>query len=156
MRVPIVLMLLISTLVAEQLSISADNFSGSEKSGVSIFDGSVKIKKGFDELNASVVEVTLNEKSQPIKYVAKGSVSIRLRTENGSIYTGSAERIVFLPYIEEYRFYDNVQLRQIDKHKQINGDEVVVNIKDGTAVARGDGKRPVIMVFDLPDGASVK
>jgi len=156
LRVPIVLMLLISTLVAEQLSISADNFSGSEKSGVSIFDGSVKIKKGFDELNASVVEVTLNEKSQPIKYVAKGSVSIRLRTENGSIYTGSAERIVFLPYIEEYRFYDNVQLRQIDKHKQINGDEVVVNIKDGTAVARGDGKRPVIMVFDLPDGASVK
>lgn len=134
-----------------QLKIVADHFSGDEKKNVSRFEGNVRISMGSDELNASTVTVELDDQRRPIRYTARGNVSFYLKTEDNASYKGRAQKVIFSPEEEEYRFYRDVHLLQLDEHKQIDGDEVVVNMKAGTATAKGDDKKPVIMIFTLPE-----
>lgn len=140
-------------MAAEQLKIIADAFTANEKAGQSIFEGNVRIKKGSDELNATRLEVYIDSERVPTKYVAEGDASFYIKTDDNSTYQGRAQKVIFLPTKQEYRFYGDVHLMQLDEHKQIDGEEVVVNIKEGTAAARGAKKQPVIMIFNLPDGA---
>ncbi len=146
------LFLLGLTLQAEQtqLKIIADHFSGDEKKNISRFEGNVRISMGTDELNASRVTVKLDADRRPVRYTAEGDVSFFLVTDDNASYRGRAQKVVFTPAEEEYRFYRDVHLIQLNEHKQIDGDEVVVNIKAGTATAKGDEKKPVIMIFTLP------
>ena len=136
---------------AEQLKIVADAFSANEKEGRSVFSGHVRIKMGSDELNATRVEVFIDSSRTPTKYIAEGDASFFLKTDTGSSYRGKAQKVVFLPLKEEYRFSGDVHLMQLNEHKQIDGEEVVVNIQEGTAKARGAEKQPVIMIFNLPE-----
>jgi lipopolysaccharide export system protein LptA len=145
------LVLGMSLCASEQLKIVADEFTANEKAGYTVFEGNVHIKKGSDELNASRVEVHIDSERTPIKYIAEGSASFFIKTEDNSTYRGRAQRVVFLPLEQEYRFYGDVHLKQLDQHKQIDGEEVVVNISKGTATARGAKKQPVIMIFNLPE-----
>ncbi len=138
-------------LAAEQLQIEADSFEGNEKSGRSVFEGHVRIKKGSDELNASRVEVYTDANRTPTKYIAEGNASFFLKTEDNATYRGKAHKVIFKPLEQEYLFYGDVHLMQINEHKQIDGEEVIVNIKKGTAKAKGANKQPVIMIFNLPD-----
>lgn len=143
---------MLSTLFgAEQLRIVADAFSANEKTGRSVFEGHVSIKKGNDELNASRVEVYTTSDRTPTKYIAEGNASFFLKAEDNSTYRGRAQKVIFLPLKQEYCFYGSVHLMQINEHKQIDGEEVVVNIQEGTAAAKGALKQPVIMTFELPD-----
>ena len=137
---------------AEQLRIAADTFYANEKKGRSVFEGHVRIQMGRDELNASRVEVFTDEKHRPVKYVAQGDASFYLMAEDKSTYSGRAQKAIFVPDQQEYRFYGDVHLMQINEHKQIDGEEVTVNIQKGTASARGAEKQPVIMTFELPEG----
>jgi len=136
---------------AEQLKIVADAFTANEKQGRSVFEGHVHVKMGSDELNASRVEVYTDTDRTPTKYVAQGDASFFLKADNGSTYSGKAQKVIFLPLKEEYRFYGDVHLMQHNEHKQIDGEEVVVNIQEGTAAARGAKQQPVIMIFNLPE-----
>lgn len=140
-----------ASLYAEQLTIISEFFEGKEKEGISIFSGNVKIRKGKDELNATKVTVYTDENRMPKKYVAEGNVSFFISTENNASYQGRSQRAVFLPELQEYQFFKGVHLRQIDQHKQIDGDEVIVNIAEGRAIAKGAEREPVIMIFDIQD-----
>ncbi len=144
-------LLLITSLGAEQLKIVAKSFNADEKAGVTVFKGDVKIKKGFDELNASTVTVYTNVKRKPTKYVAKGNVSFYIKTEAQSIYQGKAQKVIFLPLQKEYHFYKNVNIKQLDEKKEIIGEEVVISTVAGQAHAKGDGEKPVIMTFEIEE-----
>ncbi len=141
---------------AEQLKIVAKSFDGDEKRGITTFKGEVKIKKSSDELNASVVTVYTNKKRKPTKYIAKGDVSFYIKTENGSIYKGTAGRAVFIPTKKEYHFYKNVHIEQLDKKKEINGEEVIISTVEGKARAKGGNTKPVVMTFELEDDETKK
>ncbi|MHC3994498.1 lipopolysaccharide transport periplasmic protein LptA [Thiomicrolovo sp. ZZH C-3] len=140
-----------SLYAAEQLRIVADAFTANEKQGRSVFEGNVRIKMGSDELNASRVEVYTAADRTPTKYIASGDASFFLMADDNSSYSGRAQKVIFLPLKEEYRFYGDVHLLQHNEHKQIDGEEVVVNIQEGTAAARGAERQPVIMIFNLPE-----
>lgn len=150
----LLLLTLLSTMLlfgGEQLKIVADHLSASEKEGRSVFEGNVRIKKGADELNASRVEVYVDDERRPTEYVAQGNASFFIRTEDNATYRGRAQKVIYRPQSMEYRFLGDVHLVQLNEHKQIDGDEVVVNIQEGTARAKGADKQPVIMIFDIPD-----
>ncbi|WP_297441255.1 lipopolysaccharide transport periplasmic protein LptA [Sulfurimonas sp.] len=136
---------------AVELKIQANSFSADENKGISIFRGDVQMKKQNDELNATEVTIYTNKKNKPTKFVAIGNVVFVLETKDGSKYKGSANKVIYMPMIKEYRFYDNVHLQQIDKRKEILGDEVVLSIDNGKAYAKGMKKEPVIMIFDIDD-----
>ena len=118
---------LLISVQAEQLKIVANSFSGDEKSGTTVFRGDVKITKGSDELNASVITVYTNAKRKPTKYIAEGSVSFFIMTENKSSYTGTAGKAIFVPAKKEYHFYENVHIQQLNEKKENNGEEVIIS-----------------------------
>ncbi len=138
-------------LSAAELKIISESFEGNEKKGVTIFSGNVKISLESDEMNASVVTVFTDKDHVPYKYIAKGDVSFFISTKSGARYKGSAQKAIFMPEKSIYEFYKDVRLRQIDEQKLISGDEVVVNIKDGTARAKGAEKEPVVMILHIKD-----
>jgi len=146
-----ILTFLTGLLNAIELKIISKSFEGNEKEGVSIFTGNVKISKGTDEMNASKVIIYTDKERSPYKYIAEGKVSFFITAENNSTYAGHAQKAIFLPNKGEYRFFKNVHLKQINERKEINGDEVVVNIKNGTATAKGAEREPVIMIFNIKE-----
>lgn len=145
------LLALASCLYAEELKVVADRFETDDATGVSVFMGAVKIAKGSDELNASKVTVEVDEARKPIRFTAEGNVSFLIHTETGDVYAGKAQTVRFKPQSQEYHFYTGVHLTQLNRHNEISGDEVTVNLQDGKAYAKGGKAKPVIMVFELDD-----
>jgi len=139
------------SLEAQQLKIVADSFNSDEKSGVTLFKGNVQLTKGRDELNASTITVYTNSSRKPTKYVAEGKVSFFLETEAKSLYRGKAGKAIFIPGNKEYHFYKDVRIEQLDKKKEINGEEVVISTVEGKARAKGGDKKPVIMTFEIEE-----
>lgn len=157
MKKIVALSLLLSVaLLAQELRIKADSFKADEKAGVSVFSGSVNIVKNSDELNASMVTIFTDNDNKPTKYIASGDVSFHINTPKGAIYSGSAQRVMFLPIKKEYHFYENVRLNQLDEKKEIFGDEVVLKTIEGKAYAKGQKSGPVIMIFSIPDDEEEK
>ncbi|MCF6339707.1 MAG: lipopolysaccharide transport periplasmic protein LptA [Sulfurimonas sp.] len=136
---------------SQELKITANFFNSDQKAGISVFEGDVNIIKGHDELNASKVTIYTNSEQKPTKFVAEGDTSFYIKTLDGSLYRGKAQKVIYIPEKKEYYFYKNVHLKQINEKKEIIGDEVVLKTIDGKAYAKGAKKEPVIMIFNLPD-----
>lgn len=147
----IILILISIVLSANELKIKAKKFNADQKKGISTFSGNVNIIKGSDELNASIVTVYTDKDQQPVKYIAQGNVSFFITTQNGELYTGKAQKTIYMPKSKEYFFYDNVHLRQVGENKEIIGDEVVLKSIDGKAYAKSKSNKPVIMIFDIKE-----
>ena len=142
---------LISALISQELKIKANEFNADEKTGVSVFEGQVSIIKAKDELNASKVTVYTDKEHSPTRYEAVGDVSFHIETKEGSVYSGSAEKVIYIPILKEYHFFRNVHLKQIDEQKEIIGEEVVLKTIEGKAYAKGAKKEPVIMIFKMKE-----
>jgi lipopolysaccharide export system protein LptA len=147
----IITIFLSSFLFSQELKIIADAFDTDQTKGISIFEGNVNIIKKNDELNASKVTIYTDEKNQPTKFIALGDVSFKIVTKEGARYRGTAGKVIYLPKKSEYHFYTNVYLKQVDKKKEIQGDEVILNAITGKARAKGLKKEPVIMIFNITD-----
>ncbi len=137
------------TLFSQELKIKANTFSADEQKGLSVFSGHVRMKKGNDELNASEITIYTDKKNQPTKFVAVGAVSFKIETKKDTKYEGQANRVVYIPKEKVYRFYGNVNLKQLNKKKEIVGDEVTLALDSGKASAKGLKTKPVIMTFDI-------
>lgn len=152
MKTLIILGLYVLSLLAEQVKVTADSFSGNEKKGITVFQGNVKITKGNDELNATTVTVHTDKDRKPIQYGAEGNVSFYIDLpENNASYKGDAGKVLYFPHKQEYQFYRNVHLYQIGTDRKVFGDEVLLNAIDGNAKALGKSKAPVIMIFNIED-----
>jgi len=151
MKYLIILTILITTLISQELKIRANEFSTDEKKGISVFAGEVQITRSSDELKASKVTVYTDKKHQPTKFIAIGDVSFKITTQDGLKYEGKAQKTIYNPIKKEYYFYKNVYLKQIGSKKEIIGDEVVLKTIDGQAYAKGAKKEPVIMIFEIKD-----
>ncbi len=144
-------MILVVSLSSQELRVKANSFKADEKSGISIFDGDVNVIKGSDELNASVVTIHTDKNHKPTQFIAKGDVSFFIATKNKSLYSGEAQKVIYLPKKKEYHFFGNVHLRQLNEKKEIIGNEVVLKTTDGKAYAKGQKSGPVIMIFDIDE-----
>ena len=148
----IVILVLINIYInAQELKIQANSFSADEKSGISIFLGDVNILKHNDEINASKVTIYTDENNKPIKFIAQEKVSFYIETKQKNIYMGKAEKVIFIPAEKEYHFYGNVHLLQVNEKKEIRGDEVLLNITEGKAYAKGFEREPVLMIFNIEE-----
>lgn len=151
MKIILLAILLYTSIFTEELKIQANSVQTNQKDGVSIFEGDVRIKKGADELNASKITIYTDENNQPTQFISEGNSSFVLMTQDGATYKGKAQKVIYLPKVKEYHFYEDVHLQQTDEKKEITGEEVVLKIKDGKAYAKGAKKEPVIVIFELPE-----
>lgn len=147
---------LTTALFSQELKVKAKLFTADQKSGISIFEGDVSIVKGVDELNASKVTIHTNANQEPTKFIAEGDSSFYIKTVDGSVYSGKAQKVIYLPKEKEYHFFQSVHLRQINEKKEIIGEEVVLKTTEGKAYAKGAQKEPVIMIFDMPQESKEK
>ncbi len=149
-KILILLNLLTSFVLAEQVKIIADSFEGNEKKGLTVFSGNVKITKENDELNASKVTVYIDKERTPYRYEAEGDVSFYIDLkDNNMTYKGDAQKVVYSPLKKEYQFFNDVHLYQLGTNRKVFGNEVKLNAKDGNAKAIGKEKAPVIMIFNV-------
>ncbi len=154
MREMFVLMSLCLCLSAQELKVVAQSFESDETKGITTFKGNVQMKKGVDELNASKIIIYTTKIREPKKFVAQGNVSFYIHTENNDSYTGVAGKVEYTPKSKEYTFYKNVHLLQLNEHKEIHGEKVMVNLVDGKALAQGKKSEPVIMIFKIDSNIS--
>ena len=136
---------------AEELKVVAKNFEADEQKGYTVFTGDVVMTKGSDEFNASKVTVYVDKNRKPTKFIAVGDASFKITTMTGDRYAGTAQEVRFFPQKKEYHFYTDVHIHQLNKQKEINGDEVIVDLIEGRAFAKGAEKKPVIMIFNIDD-----
>jgi lipopolysaccharide export system protein LptA len=141
---------------AEELKVLSDTFKADQPNGFSVFMGNVRITKGYDELNASKMTIFTDVQRKPTKYIAEGSVSFYIVTENGEKYRGKSQKVIYLPNESEYQFYTKVDLIRIDDYRRVKGDKVVVNEIRGFANADSAGGEPVVMIFTMQDKNSTK
>lgn len=149
----IIILTILSTLAlfAEELQVKAKLFNSDQKTGISVFEGNVNIIKGSDELNASKVTIYTDAEQQPTKFIADGNASFSIKTEDGSLYRGKAQKVVYLPVEKEYHFFEDVYLKQVNEKKEIIGSEVILKTIEGKAYAKGEDEAPVIMIFNMPE-----
>lgn len=145
------LLLSTASLFCAELKIKANLFNADQKKGISIFKGDVNVLRGNDELNASKVTVYTNSEQKPTKFVVEGDASFYIKTLEGAVYKGKAQKVIYLPLEKEYHFFKDVHLKQINEKKEIIGEEVFLNTIEGKAYAKGADKEPVIMIFDMPE-----
>ena len=156
MKLLTILLLLISTLLSEQLQIVADNFERNQQKKFSSFTGNVTIKKGTDELKASQVFVFVDDANSPIKYEASGDVSFSVTTESNATYMGKSQRLIFLPLKKEYQFYKEVFIREQNTTRTLSGEKIVLNMISGNAKIAGESQVPVRVTFEIDDKNSTK
>jgi len=143
--------ILVISLFSQELKVKANSFHADEKTGITTFNGDVKILKGSDELNASKVTIYTDKEHKPTKFMVEGDVSFVVSTKEGSIYSGEAQKVLYYPKSKEYHFYEDVRLSQLDEKKEIIGSEVVLKTIEGKAYAKGKKSGPVIMIFNIDE-----
>jgi len=147
----IFLFLIAVHLFGATVHITADRFSADENQGFSTFDGHVRITKDLDRLLANRVTVFFDKQRKPISYEANGNVEFNITTKESHSYYGKANKVLYYPNEQHYKFYGNVTLRQLNDKKVVQGEEVFINIAKGTASVKGGKNRPVKMVFDFEE-----
>jgi lipopolysaccharide export system protein LptA len=137
---------------SEQVEITSDRFEADEVKLVTKFIGHVHMKKGRDELNASKVIVYFDKKRKPKRYEAIGNASfVILMKKEGQLYTGKADRLVYLPARQRYELYGDVVLKEPRLDRTVRGEKVVVEKLSGKASVEGNGKRPVKFIFKVEE-----
>ena len=103
MKYLILILIFVSSIyaVSEKLIIDAKKFEASEKKGVSLFTGNVKIQMGEDRLNAQKVKIFFENKKGatskvPSTYEATGDVSFKIVTIDKK-YSGKGDKIIYSP-----------------------------------------------------------
>ena len=138
------------------MNIEADRFYVSQKERTSIFGGNVQIKMDQDELNATKVYVYFDLKNKPLKYQADGNVSFFVKTEDNATYVGTCQSLVYTPKTKEYHFMKEVRIEEKVSKRTLNGEKILVNVGDNTAIVEGEQKKPIRITLDLDDKVNKK
>jgi len=136
----------------EEVRIEANLFEANEKEKISIFSGKVRIRKGLDEINSSVVKIYFDKDNQPEKYEILKDVSFSITVENDGQYIGKAQKVYLFPVSQKYIFSDLVEITDMKSGRKIKGNRVSLNMKNGNARISGGSKSPVIMTFKVKRG----
>lgn len=138
-------------LQAEQIEISSKSFYASESELKSEFIGDVLVKRGEDELSANKAIVYFDKNREPLRYEALGSAKFKAFLK-GKRYSGSGDKLIYDVLRQTYTIIGNAHLKELDGDKNVYGQKILVNQKNGTYnVEGGDEKQPVRFIFNVQD-----
>ncbi len=135
----------------EQVEITSDRFEADERALITKFLGHVHMKKGRDELHADKVIVYFDAKRNPKRYEAIGHTSFVIVMKEGQLYTGKANRLVYLPATQRYELYGAVVLKEPKMERTVSGEKVIVDKDTGRASVEGGGNKPVKFIFRVEE-----
>ncbi len=149
MRLIISLLILSSLVVAGGLEVTSKDFFYKEGDSKAEFSGDVVAKEGESVINSDRLIVFLDKDNEAKKYKAIGHVTfvIKNRKKNRDV-SGSCATLTYLPNEDKYILIGNVVLHDNIKKRDVYGDEVIVDNKKGTSIAKSNSKRPVKFIFN--------
>jgi lipopolysaccharide export system protein LptA len=136
-------------ILAEEVKVNADRFYADEKALKSRLSGNVVITKGDDVLVADVVTIDFNEKEEPLKYEARGNVSINA-TMNNKRYHASGNILIYDVVPNTYVLEGNAFMEDITTNRKVYGNIIMIDQNNGTYVVDGSVE-PVKFVFQIND-----
>lgn len=150
----IIFLILPIFLFAENIEITSKNFEADEKKLISIFTGSVHIKKGKDKINSQKLIIYFDKNKKPIKYEAINSVTFKITLDNNKTYEGKAQKIIYIPKKLRYIFQKDVYILQKPDMRKIYGEKVIVDRRTGQANVQGNENKPVKFIFKIDENSS--
>lgn len=146
-KIILIIFFMIVGLRAEQVEIVADSFFADENKQVTEFIGNVHIKKGsYDELKAAKVVVNFDKNRQPIKYTATTNANFKVFMREKH-YEGKGDILTYEPNKEIYTITGNGHLKEIDTDKNVYGEKITIDQKNGTYNVGSGSRQPVKFIF---------
>ena len=137
-------------LIAAEVEVTADKFFADENKKISIFEGHVVVIKEGDKLTANKIVIELDNKKQPLRYIATGDAKGNL-TMNQKKYYGEAEKMTYEPNKSLYTLEKKAFLHEIETDKKVYGDFIRVDQISGQYQVDGKGSAPVKFIFKVED-----
>lgn len=150
MKILLALTLTCTLIFAQNVQITADNFSADEVKGTGEFSGHVKVTKQDDILQSDTLTINFDKNKKPLKYQAQGNANIEV-TIKGKKYFGKGEILIYEPTKEQYTIKQNAFLEDKTTNKKIYGDEIVVNQLNGKYDVKSKNNKPVKFIFQIED-----
>ncbi len=149
MRFLLSVLLLSSLAIAGGLEVTSKDFFYKEGDSKAEFSGNVVAKEGDSVINSDKLIVFLDKQNEAKKYKAIGNVTFTIKnTKKNRDISGSCTTLTFLPNEDRYILVGKVVLHDNVKNRDVFGDEVIIDNKKGTSVAKSNTKKPVKFIFN--------
>ena len=148
MRYIIAIFLWVLTLNASNLEITADNFYHKDGDKKAEFQGHVIAKEGNNLIKSDKIIIYLDKNNEAYKYEAIGKVYFEIKSSKKDV-TGSCNKLIYLPEQEIYTLTGNVAMHDNLNKRDVYGDEVILDNKKKTSIAKSNGKKPVKFLFKV-------
>ncbi len=149
MRFLLSVLLLSSLAIAGGLEVTSKDFFYKEGDSKAEFSGDVVAKEGDSVINSDKLIVFLDKQNEAKKYKAIGNVTFTIKnSKKKRDISGSCTTLTFLPNEDKYILVGKVVLHDNIKNRDVFGDEVVIDNKKGTSIAKSNTKKPVKFIFN--------
>ncbi len=138
------------SLFAQEIKITAQKFEADEKKLISKFIGKVHLQKAQDEINASTLTITFDEKKHPILYEAKGNLSFQIST-NDQLFIGHSDYLIYEPKTKKYQIVGNAFIHEKVADRKLYGEKIVIDRQSGKSQILGTSKKPVKIIFSIKE-----
>jgi len=143
-----ILCLFASTLLfAQKVEISSDTMKAHEQKKEIHFIGNVYIHQNESWLRGDKVIVYFTKNNKTDRYEAIGDVTFEFKDERGH-YKGKAHTAIYYPAKSKYILKDKAEITDILNSRQLEGSEIILDMKTGNASVKGGKKKPVKFIFD--------
>ncbi len=150
MKIIAILCILLLSLHAEKIVVTADRFEAYENRHISILSGHVHIEKGRDDIRAQKLVIDFGPDNKPVRYTLSGDVHFDISTKSQH-FVGTAQKIVYDPVKKRYIATGNVQMEERKGGRRLEGDEIVIDRISGKSTILGRKNRPVKFIFTVDE-----
>ena len=149
MRLLVSLLFLSSLALAGGLQVTSKDFFYKEGDSKAIFSGDVVATQDDNIINSDKLIVFLDKDNEAKKYKAIGHVTFTVKnSQKRRDISGSCNTLTYLPNEDKYILVGKVVMHDNLKNRDVFGDEVVLDNKKGTSVAKSNSKKPVKFIFN--------
>ena len=113
--------------------------------------GDVRIKKGGDLLLSDSAIVFTDSARKPLYYEAIGNVKFVIITTDKRELSGNGGRLVYDVKTNQYKLYDNAEVRERGKSNVLRGDAIVLSGDGEYANIAGNKGKHARVTFTLED-----
>ncbi|MDR0579803.1 MAG: lipopolysaccharide transport periplasmic protein LptA [Campylobacteraceae bacterium] len=135
---------------AEEVEVKAKNVYADETNRFVEFTGNATVIKGKDKLDAQKITVHIDEKGQPLKYVALGDVKVKISL-NKKQYNASGNALTYDAKNQKYILEGNAFLSEVDTDRKIYGERIEADQINGTYIVNGKELKPAKFIFQIED-----
>ena len=148
MRYIIATILMLFSLNASNLEITAKNFFHKDGEKKAEFQGNVVAKEGNNLIKSDKIIIYLDKNNEAYKYEAVGKVYFEIKSSKKDV-TGSCDKLIYLPTKDKYTLIGNVALHDNLNKRDVYANMVILDNKNKTSIAKSSGKKRVKFLFKV-------